>query len=87
MKVYLVSKEKCVVGIFSNRTWMMEKIGHLVKDLYIQGERKRIAVTASSIGTHMPKGYLPLYDWNTEEITMRIWHLNVNNINPQFKEN
>jgi len=87
MKVYLVSKEKCVVGIFSNRTWMMEKIGHLVKDLYIQGERKRIAVTAASIGTHMPKGYLPLYDWNTEEITMRIWHLNVNNINPQFKEN
>ena len=24
--VYLVSKEKCVVGIFTNRTWMMSAI-------------------------------------------------------------
>ena len=87
MKLYLVSKEKCVVGIFSNRTWMMAKIGHLVTNMHIKGDRKDIAVNANSIGTHMPKGYLPLYDNDTNEIVMRIWRLEVNNINPQFKEN
>ena len=84
--VYLVSKEKCVIGIFTNRTWMMNTIGHLVKDLHIKGVRKDVAVTASSIGTQMTNGYLPLYDDNNE-IVMRIWKLNENTINPQFKEN
>ena len=83
--VYLVSKNKCVIGIFTNRTWMMSKISHLTERLHIKGARKDVAVTASSIGTQMTNGYLPLYDDNNE-IVMRIWKLNENHINPQFKE-
>jgi hypothetical protein len=83
--VYLVSKEKCVVGIFTNRTWMMGLISHLTDKLHIKGARKNVAVTASSIGTQMTNGYLPLYNDN-DEVVMRIWKLNVNTINPQFKE-
>lgn len=82
--VYLVSHTKCVVGVFTNRTWMMNTIGHLVKDLHIKGVRKDVAVTAGSIGTQMTNGYLPLYD-DSNEIVMRIWKLNENRINPQFK--
>ena len=83
--VYLVSKEKCVVGIFTNRTWMMGKIGHLVTDLHIKGVRKNVPVNANTIGTQMTNGYLPLYDDN-DIIVMRIWKLNENTINPQLKE-
>lgn len=83
--VYLVSKTKCVIGIFTNRTWMMNAISHLTESLHIKGARKDVAVTASSIGTQMTNGYLPLYDDNNE-IVMRIWKLNENTINPQFKE-
>lgn len=82
--VYLVSKEKCVVGIFTNRTWMMGLISHLTAPLHIKGTRKNVPVTASSIGTQMTNGYLPLYDDN-DIIVMRIWKLNENTINPQFK--
>jgi hypothetical protein len=83
--VYLVSHNKCVIGIFTNRTWMMGAISHLTEKLHIKGARKDVAVTASSIGTQMTNGYLPLYDDNNE-IVMRIWKLNENTINPQFKE-
>ena len=86
MQVYLVSKEKCVVGIFTNRTWMMERIGHLLTNCYIEGARKALAVNANTIGTYIHTGYLPLYDRDTHEIVMRIWKLTVNTINPQFKE-
>lgn len=82
--VYLVSKERCVVGIFTNRTWMMGRIGHLVADLHIKGVRKDVPVNANTIGTQMTNGYLPLYDDN-DEIVMRIWKLNENTINPQLK--
>ena len=85
MQVYLVSKEKCVVGVFTNRTWMMERISHLFTGCHIAGVRKPIAVTANSIGTHMDTGYLPIYDADGN-IAVRIWKLNVNTINPQFKE-
>jgi hypothetical protein len=84
--VYLVAKNKCVIGVFTNRTWMMSAISHLTEKLHIKGARKDVAVTASSIGTQMINGYLPLYDDNNE-IVMRIWKLNENTINPQFKEN
>jgi hypothetical protein len=84
--VYLVAKNKCVIGVFTNRTWMMSTISHLTEKLHIKGVRKDVAVTASSIGTQMTSGYLPLYDDNNE-IVMRIWKLNENTINPQFKEN
>jgi hypothetical protein len=83
--VYLVSHNKCVIGVFTNRTWMMNEIGHLTSTLHIKGTRKDVPVTASSIGTQMINGYLPLYDDNNE-IVMRIWKLNENTINPQFKE-
>lgn len=83
--VYLVSKEKCVVGIFTNRTWMMGTISHLTERLHIKGARKNVPVTANSIGTQMTNGYLPLYDDN-DDIVMRIWKMNENTINPQLKE-
>lgn len=83
--IYLVSHSKCVIGIFTNRTWMMSAISHLTEKLHIKGTRKDVAVTASSIGTQMTNGYLPLYDDNNE-VVMRIWKLNENTINPQFKE-
>ena len=85
MQVYLVSHCKCVVGIFSNRTWMIAKIGHLFDKCHIIGARKNISVTANSIGTHMPNGYLPIYD-EGGNIVYRIWKLNVNSVNPQYKE-
>lgn len=84
--VYLVSHSRCVIGVFTNRTWMMNSIGHLVKEYYIKGVRHNVEVTAASIGSQMKNGYLPLYDKATDQIVMRIWKLNENNINPQFKE-
>lgn len=84
--LYLVSHSRCVIGIFTNRTWMMNKIGHLVKDYYIKGVRHSVEVTAASIGAQMRNGYLPLYSKADDKIKIRIWKLSENNINPQFKE-
>lgn len=84
--VYLVSHQKCVVGIFSNRTWMIGSIGKLFENCHIKGQRKNLAVTASSIGVNMPNGFIELYDNDTDEIEFRIWDLNINSVNPQYKE-
>lgn len=85
MKIYLVSKEKAVVGLFTNRTWMMNIAGAVFSNLHIKGERKNLPVNANTIGTHMPNGYVPLYDNDTDEIVVRIWKLSVNKLNPQFR--
>lgn len=84
--VYVVSHKKCLIGVFTNRTWMMNTIDHLTTALHIKGTRKNVPVTANSIGTQMTNGYLPLYDDN-DTVVIRIWKLNENHINPQFKEN
>ena len=86
MHIYLVSKEKSVVGLFTNRTWMMNIAGAVFTNLHIKGERKNLPVNANTIGTHMPNGYVPLYDNDTNEIVVRIWKLSVNKLNPQFKD-
>lgn len=83
--VYLVSKNRCVVGVFTNRTWMMAKIEHLTRDLHIKGTRKNVPVNAGSIGVQMVNGYLPLYN-DEDAVEMRIWKLNENTLNPQLKE-
>ena len=83
--VYLVTTKDTVIGIYSNRTWMCGLLASIFEKCYIEGERKRIEVSASSIGTHMPGRFLKLYDKATEEVAYRIWDLTVNNTNPDLK--
>ena len=83
--VYLVTTKDTVIGIYSNRTWMCGLLASIFEKCYIEGERKRIEVSASSIGTHMPNRFLKLYDKATETVAYRIWDLTVNNTNPDLK--
>jgi len=83
--VYLVTTKDTVIGIYSNRTWMCGLLSSLFEKCYIEGGRKHIEVSASSIGVHMTDRFLKLHDKATETVAYRIWDLTVNNTNPDLK--
>ena len=83
--VYLVTTKDTVIGIYSNRTWMCGLLSSVFEKCYIEGGRKQLEVSASSIGTHMPDRFLKLHDKATETVAYRIWDLTVNSTNPDLK--